>query len=96
MFDQQCFAFTLVFSSSQNSNDNNFLPDLHNPFKILSEILRTLVGTEKVETLVPSVTFNSALVIGLTLVLITYLSIAILEIGPSTKTEYCHHGLLTH
>ena len=57
---------------------------------------RFIVRTEKVETLVSSVTFKSALVIGLTLVLIIYLSIAILEIGPSTKTEYCHYGLLTH
>ena len=30
-----------VFSSSQNSNVDNFLPDLHNPFKILCKILRT-------------------------------------------------------
>ena len=31
-----------VFSSSQNSNVENFMLDLYNPFKILSKILRTL------------------------------------------------------
>ena len=34
--------FHFVFSSSQNSNVDNFFPDLDNPFKILSKIPRTL------------------------------------------------------
>jgi hypothetical protein len=34
-----------VFSSSQNSNVDNFLRDLHNPFKILSKILSKIFRT---------------------------------------------------
>ena len=41
-FYQQWSAFTLCFQLKQNSNVDNFLPDLHNPFKILCKILRTL------------------------------------------------------
>ena len=51
LFFEKLFMFGLtsnvlslhfVFSSRQNSNVDNFLLDLHNPFEILSKILKTL------------------------------------------------------
>ena len=37
--NEQMFCLYIFFKSSQNSNIDNFLPDLHNPFKIFRTLL---------------------------------------------------------